>query len=237
MLKSHLIQFKLVSKVLIACALSFCVPVIQAATVHSIKPNNDPVQLSNNKSNTFTDLSLDLLRSDAENLLSLPPSAIKTKTEAEALVISKTTKPSARYTGRSFRTKLMSQYGDSALVQNSLNSLYEIKNLWSEVDALAYDFSYDVLETLDLNQVVQGDFNKQQNPQSFQHKKVNHNIYDKIKRIQKSKNKTSLGYNEDLGDNIFSHLLRKQTLYYLFTLFILVSLLKRLTRFILRLFP
>ena len=212
----------------------FCIAVpVKAATVHSIKSNNEPIQLENNQANTFTDLSLDLMSPDTGDLthLSSPDS------NTVVFVTFDNSNASDVSDLKSFHKKLMTEYGDSILVQESLNSLYEVRQLWDELDASATDFSYDVLFALKLDQFIENDLYNMQKPQHYQYDKVNGDIYDKVKRVQKAKKNAATNNYQESTDDFISHLLRKQTLYYLFALFILFSLLQRLIRFLLRLFP
>ena len=204
-----------------------------AAIRHIAEQDSDPVQLINPQANTFTDLSPDLpvpqLIPDNKHHFSTPSDV--------AFVAFDNSNPSSAYNLKSFSAKLAAKYGDSLLVQESLNSLYEVRLLWDEVDALANEFSYDVLFSLKLDQFVEYDLYQLQKPRHNHYEKVNSDIYEKVKRVQKTKKNAPNNNYQQSTDDFITHILRKQTLYYLLALFIFFALMHRLINFLLRLFP
>lgn len=225
-------QFKLIYKLLLAALLTIAVPTLYAAKVENIKSNNEPLELINNNANSFSDPPLDLLAPDTGDTLTL----INPIPETEVLFISETTRSSKKY-NNSFSKLLAAEYGDHTLVQESFNALYEVKQLWNQANAITYQFSYIALDALNLSQFVEDDLSYTSKSLTYQYDKIDNTTYDKIKRVQKSKKKNyGDSYHEPTHD-FFFYLFRKQTLYYLLGFFFLATILQKLTKFLLRLFP
>lgn len=235
-----------VNKLQIALLLSISIPFVNAASVYTMKSNDEPLQFINKQADTdhpfmllnsdtprFTEPHLQELQDagSTSNMARLPLSAPET--------FDPFTKPetSNTYNIKSFSQMLISEYGNNILVQESLYSLYEAKQLWNEVDTAAIDFSYDILLTLKLDQFFEDDLSKQLKSRAYQHNEVNNDIYDKLQIVQNSHVNDVYDQNDRSIDDFIAQILRIETLYYLFAFLILLSVLKKLVNFVIRLFP
>jgi len=146
--------------------------------------------------------------------------------------------------------KLLSDYQDNELLSKTLNSLSQAKQLWTDADTLATDFAYDLLFSLELDQLIQSEIaitpalhdvemglttQKTQSIPSHinQASTINYNLYNT--QLKGQANSSTQG--TDHLTNFLNGLLHITTLYYLAALLILISFLQWLIPFLLRLFP
>lgn len=147
---------------------------------------------------------------------------------------------------KSFVKKLDQEYGDNELVQESLTALYETKQLWDEADAMANNFTYDLLFTLKLEHLIEHDlallpqtsnayiFSKKNTKASIQyHKTSDISPY----QIEKNHIKTSSDDLIELDTTFLASLYRISTLYYFLAFYILLIFLQWLIKFVLHLLP
>lgn len=206
---------------------------VQAGVVRTLKPTSASIILPNSEANTFTDLGKNLISPDTENILSLSSTPGATKSQEP----SKTVLLPEKIVAKSFSQMLILEYGDYDMIQDSLYSINQAKLLWDDLDVLAFEFSEEVLYTLKLDQIIEFDLNKTTNTHEINLQNINKNVYDKVRRAQKSSKKSSASYYQSEESSLLSHLFRKETLYYLLALTLIISILARAAKFILSLFP
>jgi len=145
--------------------------------------------------------------------------------------------------------KILNDYQDNELISESLNALSQAKQIWTNADALATDFSYDLFFSLKLDHLVESEihvnptlqnskigFTTQQLTETHinQTSTVNYNLYDTKERGQANKSTQEVA---GAINTLISGLFHINTLYYLVAVFILISFLQWLIPFLVRLFP
>lgn len=143
--------------------------------------------------------------------------------------------------------KLINDYQDNELLSKTLNSLSQAKQLWTDADALATDFAYDLFFSLELDQLIQSEISITPALQNIE-------MGSSTQKTQEipihTRQASTINYNTLLEEqantaiqgtdhltNFLHSLLHITTLYYLAALLILVSFLQWLIPFLLRLFP
>ncbi|NOR80151.1 MAG: hypothetical protein GQ529_04845 [Methyloprofundus sp.] len=152
--------------------------------------------------------------------------------------------PSSRTILKSFANKLENEYGDNPLVQQSLSSLYEAKQLWNDADSLANDVAYDFFSALKLDQIIEHNLAETQKPHShLSSKDINsftqqpHEYRISSYQAQQSQADTSTYNYNKYNQNFLASLFQISTLYYLVSFYILFTLLLWTIKFTLRFFP
>ena len=153
---------------------------------------------------------------------------------------------SSRTILKSFARKLENKYADNQLVQQSLSTLYEAKQLWSEADSLANDVADNFFSTLKLDQLIEYDLTGTKKPlqnpvtndtNSFaQHQQAYDISSYQIRQTQAQINTSSYYYSQ-LNHDFLDSLFRVTTLYYLVAFYGLFMLLLWAIKFTLRFFP
>ncbi|MDF1582277.1 MAG: hypothetical protein P1P78_03105 [Methyloprofundus sp.] len=143
--------------------------------------------------------------------------------------------------------KALNDYQDNELLSKSLNSLSQAKQLWTDADALATDFAYELLFSLELDQLKQSGISSTPALKNLksqfsteeiltdttQASTVNYSLYHTKQEGQANKSMQEA----DEITIFINKLLHLNTLYYLATLLIIVNFLQWLIPFLLRLFP
>ncbi|MBE0469746.1 MAG: hypothetical protein IBX55_09605 [Methyloprofundus sp.] len=143
--------------------------------------------------------------------------------------------------------KALNDYQDNELLSKSLNSLSEVKQLWTDADALASNFAYELLFSLELDQLIQSGISSTpalknlKSPFSSQEILTDSNqastvSYSRYNTKQEGQANQSMQEADEITIFI-NKLLRLNTLYYLATLLVIVNFLQWLIPFLLRLFP
>ncbi len=150
-----------------------------------------------------------------------------------------------------FIQKLSSEYENDEFIQQSLSMLNEVKQLWNNADTQANAFIADIISSSELEKLIERDLAK-----------IQASLQDSNKNIFLKDNKAFSNLNFYEGDLSYNELLRSQekndtmaqelnkmtkrllnklfsitTVYYLITLFIIISLTRWAIKFILRLIP
>jgi len=136
--------------------------------------------------------------------------------------------------------KLLNDYQDNELLFESLNTLSQAKQLWSNADSLTTDFAHDIIFSLELDTLIQHEISatptlqnhktrfNTQNTNTVNYKLYNTNQYGSENAPVQASDEISI---------FLSGLLHINTLYYLAAILILFSFFQWLIPFILRLFP
>ena len=148
-----------------------------------------------------------------------------------------------------FAKKLNIEYEDNEFVKESLSMLYEAKKIWDDTDSLANDFTSDVFFSLKLDKFINNDltttqhslqnssayvFLKKETSPSIQRHRENGISYYQIQQAQAI---TSAQGSNPLISRFIASLFQVSTLFYLFALSILFTVLQWGLKFLLRLFP
>jgi len=136
--------------------------------------------------------------------------------------------------------KLLNDHQDNELLFESLNTLSQAKQLWSDADSLATDFAHDIIFSLELDTLIQSEISAtptlQNHKTGFNTQNTNAVNYKLYNTNQDGSENASVQTSDEIS--IFlSGLLHINTLYYLAAILILFSFLQWLIPFILRLFP
>ena len=214
-----------------------------AATIQATEPADNPIKfLEQNKNHTPTFSQQQQKAShNAENIVF--------NTSGTELIRQKSSNQSAAYSLETFTKKLNTEYGDNELVQKSLSTLYEVKQIWDDADSLANDFTSDVFFSLKLDKFINNDLT------TTQHSLQNSSAYVFLKKdiipsnqhhqnngisfyqVQQAQANTSAQGLNPLISRLVASLFQVSTLYYLFALSILFMILQWAFKFVLRLFP
>lgn len=231
MRKSHMSGlFKLLNILLFATVFEFSVPISNAAILHKSDTTSDPIQLVDNSNSTFSTNPQDKIDTDIHTEESPQQAPLETIPIDQP----EDFQHSAKDDLESFTKKILDEYGNDHLVKESLNALYNAKQLWNEADSLANNFSQDVLSALKLETLIEHDLTQLQKPQPLENLTINKQAYQQVKRAQTRNYKNKYQRSES---DFFSHLFRKSTFYYLIGLLIAFSILQPVIKFLLRLLP
>jgi len=253
------------SKLFLSVFLGSITFIVSAATIQPTEPTNIPVQFV--KKNNVQPLSQDL-DFTATKLIDSPTQHLdqkqkttnhSTQTQNESnhdegilfsppptvsLVQGDSSNPSSRTILKSFANKLENEYGDNPLVQQSLSSLYEAKQLWNDADSLANDVAYDFFSALKLDQLIEQNLPESQTPHShLSSKDINsftqqphENRISSYQVRQTQADTSTYNYNK-YNQNFLASLFQVSTLYYLVGFYILFMFLLWAIKFTLRFFP
>ncbi len=148
-----------------------------------------------------------------------------------------------------FTEKLKREYGDNELVQQSLSTFYEAKQLWNQADSQANTFAADIIHSLNLNNLIEDNLSSSlpstQNPiiSFFLKKNVNFSRQSQkeksitFNQVRQTQVNTTSGNINTSTSHFITQLFRMTTVYYLLAFFILFSLLQWAIKFSLRFFP
>lgn len=148
-----------------------------------------------------------------------------------------------------FAKNLITEYGDHELAQQSFSTLYEAKQLWDDVDSQANAFASDIIFSLKLNDFIENDLKKMQQPlhapsisglskkdldaSNQSHNRNNISFY----QVRQAQDNSSTQDLHQLNSHFIDKLFRKTTLYYLIAFFILFSILQWIIKLYLRFNP
>jgi hypothetical protein len=136
--------------------------------------------------------------------------------------------------------KLLNDYQDNELLFESLKTLSQAKQLWSDADSLTTDFAHDIIFSLKLDTLIHSEISAtptlQNHKTGFNTQNTNVVNYKLYNTNQDGSENAAVQASDEIS--IFlSGLLHINTLYYLAAILILLSFLQWLIPFILRLFP
>ncbi|NOQ14854.1 MAG: hypothetical protein GQ583_10325 [Methyloprofundus sp.] len=233
--------------------------IVNAATVQPTELTSGPVQFVEQKKNTtpglqatVTELTEGSILSSGQqqqNTLNSTPAQRESSHNKDALPFPPSTIELAKKNNatssaslKSFARKLENEYGDNALFQQSLSTLYEAKQLWSEADSLANNLAYDFFSTLKLEQIIEHDLMDIQKPLTkqtntfTQHQQADDISLAKIRQAQVKGNTSAYNYSA-LNHEFLDSLFRIETVFYLIGLYLFFMLLLSAIKFTLRFFP
>ncbi len=204
---------------------------VQASKQTKTQLNTEqPKQKENDRPNDY--------RTDHSRLLRIPPNTEQLPQKPKL------------YDLKTEGKKILNDYQDNELLSKSLNTLSQAKQLWTDADALATNFAYELLFSLELDQLIQSEisttpalknlrsgFSTQKTLETLTHinqaSTINYILYNTNQQGQTN----TLIREPDSISNLLNNLLHINTLYYLAGVLILFSFLQWLIPFLLRLFP
>ena len=214
-----------------------------AAIVQPTKLNDHPIQFldkNNASSYSYIPEQIEANHYNKDILINSPNIELRQQ---------ENTNQSVHYKLETFANKLMNEYGEHELVQQSLSALYDAKQLWEAADSQANVFAADIFFSLKLDELIDNELTISQ--QSLQNHSYSGLLKNDLDFAVQSHNTSDISFyqvqqaqvnssKEDLhqsNDNLISILFRTTTLYYLLAFFICFSIVQWAIKLYLRFNP